>query len=173
MKSCRFYAGCSTSTATSKFGIRFSLWLVRTSIGPAARSWAARDWIIGKSLYWEQCDQLDAALAQLAGDEVVVKQRVGDDHVAGRQRVIHLPQQRGLSGALARVRRDGQVVAGASSQREQHGKPGQREADPRLLHFRLRVARLVLLRVRHGDVGAVDNEHRPPVPLPLLGRASL
>ena len=118
-------------------------------------------------------DQLDAALVQLAGEEVVVEQGVGDDHVAGPERVVHLPQQRGLAGALARVRRDGQVVAGARRQRQQHGDPGQREAEARLLVVDLRVGRLVLRGVGHGDVGAVGDEDVPPVPLPRLGQPVL
>ena len=60
-------------------------------------------------------DEVDAALAQLADEEVVVEQGVGEDHVAGLERAVHLPQEGGLAGALARVRRDGQVVAGAAS----------------------------------------------------------
>ena len=59
-------------------------------------------------------------------------------------------------------------MAGAGRQREQHGDAGHGEADPRLLHHRLRVGRPVLRRVRHGDVRPVGDEHAPPVPLPLL-----
>src|SRR5262249_15117111 len=86
--------------------------------------------------------QLEVALAQFAGEEVVVEQGVGDDHVAGLERTVQLAQQRGLAGALAGVRRHGHVVAGARRQRQQDGDPGQWEAEARLLLWRLRVAGL-------------------------------
>jgi hypothetical protein len=68
---------------------------------------------------------------------------------------------------------DGQVVAGARRQRQQHGHSGQREADARLLIVDLRVGRLVLLGVGQGDVGAVGDEDVPAVPLPRLGQSVL
>src|SRR5439155_15251424 len=83
---------------------RHAAWLVRAlpdddvAVRPALYRPAAH------ALRLHPCDQLDATLAQLAGEEVVVEQGVGDDHVAGRQRVVQLTQQRGLSGPLARVR---------------------------------------------------------------------
>jgi hypothetical protein len=60
---------------------------------------------------------------------------------------------------LAGIRRDGQVVTCARRQRQQHDDPGEREAQPRPLHRRLWVRRLVFRR--HGDVRPIDNEHRP------------
>ena len=64
-------------------------------------------------------------------------------------------------------------MAGAGRQREQHGDPGQGEADPRLLDHRLRVDRLVFRRVRHPDVRPVGDEHVPPVPPPFVGEAGV
>src|SRR5580693_5462200 len=64
-------------------------------------------------------------------------------------------------------------MAGAGRQREQHGDPGQGEADPRLLDHQLRVDRPVLRRVRHPNVRPVGDKHVPPVPLPPAGEAGL
>ena len=47
---------------------------------------------------------------------------------AGFEGAVHLPQEGGLAGALARVRRDRQVVTRARRQRQEHGEPGRGHA---------------------------------------------
>ena len=112
-------------------------------------------------------DDIDPAAAQFAHQEIVVEEGVGEDHITGPEGAVHRPQEGGLTGALALVRRDGQVVAGAGRQRQQHGDPGQGKAQPRLLGRGLGVDRLVRRRVGHRDVRPVGDEDVPPVPFPL------
>jgi len=121
----------------------------------------------------DNTNQFEAALTQFPGQEVVVVQCIGKDHITRLESAVHGPQERGLAGALAFVRGDGQVVTSSGCQGQQHGDPGQREAQPRLLGRRLRIRRLVLGGVRHGDVGTIGDEHIPAVPLPLFPRTGL
>src|SRR5204863_7647413 len=76
------------------------------AVGPALYRLAAH------ALGLDTHHQLDPPLTQLASHEAVVEKSIRKDHVSGLERVVHLPQQGGLTGALAGVRRDGQVVAG-------------------------------------------------------------
>ncbi len=75
--------------------------------------------------------------------------------------------------ALAFVRRDGQVVTRACRQRQSDRDSGEWKTDPGLLSWRLWVHRLIFCGVRHGDVRAIDDEHRSAIPLPLLGSTLL
>src|SRR5262249_832972 len=118
-------------------------------------------------------NEVDPAIAQLTHQEVIVEQRVGQNHVTRLESVIHSSQESGFTSPLALVWRDGQIVTGAGGQRQQHCDPSERKAKPRLLHRRLWVARLILGRVRHGNVRTVGDVYRSPVPLPLLGDAAL
>ena len=64
-------------------------------------------------------------------------------------------------------------MAGTRRQLEENGDPGQGKADPRLLHLRLWVTRLVQLRGRHRAVRPVGDEDGPPDPLTRVGEGVL
>ena len=77
------------------------------SIGPALFRQTPRPRVLGTG------DEVNPAIPQFAYQEVVVEQGVGKNHVTRPERAVHLPQQGGFTGALALVRRDGQIVTGA------------------------------------------------------------
>src|SRR5207244_3491257 len=105
---------------------------------------------------------LDAARAQLTGDEVIAERGISQGHVAGPEGVVHLPQGRGPAGALARVRRDRRVVTRAGRRRPRHGGAGRRGAPARPLRRRPREPRVV----------ATGPNARPRHPTPRLPRTS-
>ena len=73
-------------------------------------------------------DQVDTAIVQIAGDEVIVEEGVGKHYITGLERVIHASEKALFASALAGVRRDGQIVASAGRQGEQHRDPCQRKS---------------------------------------------
>ncbi|MGD0038782.1 MAG: hypothetical protein ABSC53_15960 [Bacteroidota bacterium] len=81
------------------------------AVGSAFRYDASRPLILSVS------NQVDTSIAQLAGDEVIVEQGVGKHDITGFESAIDASEEVRFSGALAFVRRDGQIVASTGRQR--------------------------------------------------------
>lgn len=106
-------------------------------------------------------EQIHAAFAQQGDHPVVGEDGIGQQDVAGAQRVQQLPQESRLAGLLAAVRRHGYVQHRARGQTDQAHQPQDGKAQARLLPPLLRIGFLILRRVRHTDGRAVGDLDRP------------
>ncbi len=70
---------------------------------------------------------VNVALAQFPGHEVIVEQSIPENDIAGLEGIVHLSEEIRFTGSLALVRSDRQIVASAGCQGEQHRDPGQPE----------------------------------------------
>ena len=98
--------------------------------------------------------------------EIAVRQ----DNVAFGQRIVELAKQAVFAGLLALVFSDRRLQHRAHRERKDHQDSGDGKAAAGLLRFLLRIGRLILRRVGHGDGGAVHHADLSPMPKPSLRR---
>jgi hypothetical protein len=71
---------------------------------------------VGVATLMQRHDQVHAAAEQFSDDEIRAKIGVGEQHIAGVEVVVQLPQQGGFAGALAPIGAVGGALDGADGQ---------------------------------------------------------